>query len=83
MEEGLALSALDVAGAPAQTAKLVKPGDTVLVIGGGGKSGLLCLYEAKKRAGVTGKVICAAGTQRSEDRAKNLNLADEYFHIDS
>ena len=83
MEEGLALSALDVAGAPAQTAKLVKPGDTVLVIGGGGKSGLLCLYEAKKRAGVTGKVICAAGTQRSEDRAKNLNLADEYFHIDA
>ena len=44
MPEGLALSALDVAGAPAQTAKLVKPGDTVVVIGGGGKSGLLCLY---------------------------------------
>ncbi|MBQ2148250.1 MAG: L-erythro-3,5-diaminohexanoate dehydrogenase, partial [Firmicutes bacterium] len=60
MEEGLALSALDVAGAPAQAAKLVKPGDKVLVIGGGGKSGLLCLYEAKKRAGVTGLVACAA-----------------------
>ena len=44
MPEGLALSALDVAGAPAQTAKLVKPGQTVVVIGGGGKSGLLCLY---------------------------------------
>lgn len=45
--ENLALSVLDVAGAPAQTAKLVKPGDTVLVIGGAGKSGMLCLYEAK------------------------------------
>ncbi len=83
MEEGLALSALDVAGAPAQTAKLVKPGDTVLVIGGGGKSGLLCLYEAKKRAGVTGKVICLAGSQKSEDRARKLDLADEYFHMDA
>lgn len=83
MPEGLALSALDVAGAPAQAAKLTKPGDTVLVIGGGGKSGLLCLYEAKKRAGVTGKVICAAGSQKSEDRARNLNLADEYFHMDA
>ena len=83
MEEGLALSALDVAGAPAQTAKLVRPGDTVLVIGGGGKSGMLCLYEAKKRAGVTGKVICAAGSPRSEERAKKLNLADEYFHMDA
>lgn len=79
MPENLALSVLDVAGAPAQTAKLVKPGDTVVVIGGGGKSGLLCLYEAKKRAGVTGKVICIGGSEKSTDRARKLNLADEYF----
>ena len=83
MPEGLALSALDVAGAPAQAAKLTRPGDTVLVIGGGGKSGLLCLYMAKKMAGVTGKVICAAGSQKSEDRARNLDLADVYFHMDA
>lgn len=83
MPEGLALSALDVAGAPAQTAKLVKPGDKVLVIGGGGKSGILCLYEAKKRAGVTGQVICAAHSEKSYSRAKNLNLADDYFSIDA
>ncbi len=83
MPEGLALSALDVAGAPAQTAKLVKPGQKVLVIGGGGKSGLLCLYEAKKRAGVNGLVVCAAGSQKSEDRARKLGLADEYFHMDA
>ena len=83
MPEGLALSALDVAGAPAQTGKLVQQGQKVLVIGGGGKSGLLCLYEAKKRAGVTGLVVCAAGSQKSEDRARNLNLADEYFHMDA
>ena len=83
MPEGLALSALDVAGAPAQAAKLVQSGQKVLVIGGGGKSGLLCLYEAKKRAGVTGLVVCAAGSQKSEDRARNLDLADEYFHMDA
>lgn len=81
--EKTALSALDVAGAPAQTAKLVQYGQKVLVIGGGGKSGLLCLYEAKKRAGVNGLVVCAAGSQRSEDRAKALDLADEYFHMDA
>ena len=83
MPEGLALSALDVAGAPAQTGKLVQQGQKVLVIGGGGKSGLLCLYEAKKRAGVTGLVVCAAGSQKSEDRARALDLADEYFHMDA
>ncbi len=83
MPETLALSVLDVAGAPAQTAKLVKPGDTVVVIGGGGKSGLLCLYEAKKRAGVTGKVICIGGSEKSTDRARRLGLADEYFAADA
>lgn len=83
MPEGLALSALDVAGAPAQTAKLVKPGDTVVIIGGGGKSGLLCLYEAKKRAGVTGKVICVGGSPKSTERARKLDLADEYFAFDA
>ena len=51
----------------------------VVVIGGGGKSGLLCLYEAKKRAGVTGKVICIGGSDKSTNRAKKLGLADEYF----
>ena len=53
----LVMSALDVAGAPAQVAKLVRPGNTVLIIGAAGKSGMLCCYEARKRVGVTGKVI--------------------------
>jgi L-erythro-3,5-diaminohexanoate dehydrogenase len=57
MDEGLALAALDVAGAPAQTAKLVKPGDSVLILGAGGKSGMMCAYEAMKRVGPTGKVV--------------------------
>lgn len=83
MPENLALSVLDVAGAPAQAAKLVHPGDTVVVIGGGGKSGMLCLYEAKKRAGVTGKVICIGGSDKSTNRAKDLELADEYFSADA
>jgi len=83
LPETLALSVLDVAGAPAQAAKLVKPGDTVVVIGGGGKSGILCLYEAKKRAGITGKVICIGGSEKSTDRARKLDIADEYFAADA
>ncbi len=81
--ENLALSVLDVAGAPAQTAKLVKPGDTVLVIGGAGKSGMLCLYEAKKRAGVTGKVICLQHSDSAKDRVMGANLADHYVTADA
>ncbi len=83
MPETLALSALDVAGAPAQTAKLVKPGDTVLIIGAGGKSGMLCCYEAKKRAGVTGKVIGLCGSAKSEERLKKLGFCDVTFVADA
>ena len=83
LPENLALSALDVAGAPAQTAKLVKPGDTVLIIGAGGKSGMLCCYEAKKRAGVTGKVIGLCHSQKSTERLQKLGFCDYVFSADA
>lgn len=69
MSETLALAALDVAGAPAQTAKLVKPGDSVLVLGAAGKSGLMCCYEAKKRVGPTGNVV---GVVRKKEQGEDL-----------
>lgn len=46
MDETLALAVLDVAGAPAQVARLARPGDTVAVLGGAGKAGLLALAAA-------------------------------------
>ena len=57
MDENLALSILDVAGASAQVERLVKPGDNVVILGAHGKSGVLCNAIAKERAGDTGKVI--------------------------
>ena len=76
MPEKLALSALDVAGAPAQTAKLCQYGQTVVILGAGGKSGMLCCYEAKKRVGVTGKVIGLANSPKSTQRIKDLGFCD-------
>lgn len=83
LPEKLALAALDVAGAPAQTAKLVKPGDTVLVVGAGGKSGLLCLHEAKKRAGVTGRVVAMDYGEAAVQRIRSLDLADLVLEVDA
>ena len=83
MPEKLALSALDVAGAPAQTAKLCKPGDTVLIIGAGGKSGMLCCYEAKKRVGVKGKVIGMCHSEKSTKRLQDLDFCDYVFAGDA
>ncbi len=81
--ENLALSVLDVAGAPAQTRKLVKKNDTVLVVGGAGKSGMLCLYEARKQAGPDADIICLAHNQESIDRAKLLGAANHYVLADA
>lgn len=73
MEETLALAALDVAGAPAQTAKLVKPGDKVLILGSAGKSGMMCAYEAIKRVGPTGMVIGLVRNQEESDLLKRVS----------
>ena len=57
MSEPLALAALDVPGAPAQARKLPKEGDSVLILGANGKSGVLCGYEAMKKVGPKGNVV--------------------------
>ncbi|HOL82045.1 MAG TPA: zinc-binding dehydrogenase [Ignavibacteriales bacterium] len=80
--EELSLAVLDVAGAPAQTARLVKPGDTVVIIGATGKSGVLCAYEAKKRSGITGKVIGIGTNPKKIEDLKSLNLCDEILKLD-
>jgi L-erythro-3,5-diaminohexanoate dehydrogenase len=81
--EKIALAILDVAGAPAQTARMVQAGDTVLVIGGGGKSGTLCVYEAKKRAGPTGCVIGVSPFEKDCQRMKALGWVDHAVQVDA
>jgi L-erythro-3,5-diaminohexanoate dehydrogenase len=81
--EKLALAILDVAGAPAQTARLVQKGDTVVVIGGGGKSGTLCVYEARKRAGPTGRVIGVSPFEKDCQRMKTLGWVDHALQVDA
>jgi L-erythro-3,5-diaminohexanoate dehydrogenase len=77
LDEKLVLAALDVAGAPAQTAVLAKEGDTVLVIGATGKSGLLCAYQAKKSVGKTGRVIALVNNKEKKDLLDELGYADD------
>jgi L-erythro-3,5-diaminohexanoate dehydrogenase len=77
INEGLALAALDVCGAPAQTARLVRPGMNVAIIGGGGKSGLLCVYEARRRMGITGKVVAFEYSPAACERLRKLSFVDE------
>jgi L-erythro-3,5-diaminohexanoate dehydrogenase len=79
MDEALALAVLDVAGAPAQAAKLSKPGQTVFIVGAGGKSGILCAYEARKRVGITGRIIGLVHGDAGKKRLEKTGLADVIF----
>lgn len=81
--ERLALAALDVAGAPAQVDRLVTEGDIVCIIGGGGKSGILCCYQAMQNAAPSGKVIVVEFSEENAQRIKDLNLATDVIVADA
>ncbi len=75
--ESLALAVLDVAGAPAQVERLVRRGDTVAVIGARGKSGLLCCYQAKKKAGPASRVIAIIHRHDGREDVDNAHFIDD------
>jgi L-erythro-3,5-diaminohexanoate dehydrogenase len=77
LPERLALAVLDVAGAPAQVDRLVRSGDTVAVIGARGKSGLLCCYKAKQKAGPDGRVIAIVHREQGKEDVQNAPFVDE------
>lgn len=83
MSENLALAALDVAGAPAQVAKMVKPGDSVLILGATGKSGMMCAYEAMKRVGPTGNVVAADLREEALERLLKNRFCHKAFSGDA
>lgn len=83
LPERVALAALDVCGAPAQVAKLVQPNQRVLILGAGGKSGLLSLYQARKQAGPHGQVIALEYGEEATALLKTLSLADHVINANA
>jgi len=85
IDEGVALAVLDVAGAPAQVRRLCKPGQTVVVIGADGKSGLLSCAQAKARVGASGRVIGLVPDASTASAAllRSAGLVDELVVADA
>ena len=83
MPDRLALAVLDVAGAAPQVARLVKPGGVTLVLGAGGKSGILCAAEARRQAGPSGKVIGVESYAAYADDLRALGICDEVIVADA
>jgi len=65
----LVVAAMDEAGAPTRTYRTVRAGQDVLVLGAGGKIGLLCAYAARDRLGYTGRLV---GLVKDEDERAAL-----------
>lgn len=79
----LSLSVMDVCGAPALTARVVADyaEPTVVVIGGGGKSGSLSLAAAREAG--AGRVIGVVPQHEEAERLRGAGLADEVVIADA
>ena len=79
----LSLAVLDVCGAPALTARVVRgyTAPRVLVLGGGGKSGSLALAAA--RAAGAGAAVAVVPTEAEAAAVRDSGLADEVIVADA
>jgi L-erythro-3,5-diaminohexanoate dehydrogenase len=82
MTEALALAALDVCGAPALVARYAKPGMRIGVLGAG-KSGALCLAQAKRSLGGKGQLIALDLSKGALERLSGMGLCDVAVPIDA
>ena len=83
LPEDVAMAVLDVAGAPAQTEKLVHPGDAVLILGAAGKSGMLCAYEARKQAGPGGLVVGVVRNPKNAEKLIQMGFCNKVIFADA
>jgi L-erythro-3,5-diaminohexanoate dehydrogenase len=88
LPEELALSVLDVCGAPALTDRVVRRkaaalgrAPAVCVLGAGGKSGSLSLAAARKAG--AGRVVALVPFEREAKAVRNTGLADEVVLADA
>jgi L-erythro-3,5-diaminohexanoate dehydrogenase len=83
LPDKVALAVLDVCGAPAQTARWVRKGQTVVILGAGGKSGLLALRQARISAGGEGCLIAVEYGEKGCEQIRRLGWADEVLNLDA
>ncbi|MGH7269804.1 MAG: L-erythro-3,5-diaminohexanoate dehydrogenase [Polyangiaceae bacterium] len=81
--ERVALAALDVAGAAPQVSRLVRPGHVVVVLGAGGKSGVLCVAAARQMGGPSACVVGVESSPRGADDLRSLRLCTAVVAADA
>jgi L-erythro-3,5-diaminohexanoate dehydrogenase len=82
LPETVALAALDVCGAPALVARLVRPGLRVLVLGAG-KSGTLAAAQAKEILAGSGEVVAADRSPEALETLAACGACDGTMRVDA
>jgi L-erythro-3,5-diaminohexanoate dehydrogenase len=82
LPDALALAALDVCGAPALVARHVQPGMRVVVLGAG-KSGALCLAQARESMAGQGQLLALDISPRALETLHELELCDGSQALDA
>jgi L-erythro-3,5-diaminohexanoate dehydrogenase len=82
MADTLALAALDVCGAPALVNRYVRPGMTVAVLGAG-KSGALCLAQARRNLAGNGKLLALDISDKALAALQGIGLCDAALKVDA
>jgi L-erythro-3,5-diaminohexanoate dehydrogenase len=79
----VSMAVFDVAGAPATVSSLCRAGQTVVVVGGGGKAGLLSCLAARKKVGSKGRVIAVEPGVKAADSLRGLKICDAVLEVDA
>jgi L-erythro-3,5-diaminohexanoate dehydrogenase len=82
LPDNLALAALDVCGAPALVQRYVRPGMQVALLGAG-KSGALCLAQARRSLEGVGLLLALDVSQPALDTLHALGLCDVALRADA
>ena len=82
LPEAVALSVLDVCGAPAMVARHATVGQRVLVLGAG-KSGALVAVAARERLGPSGRVVLSDRAPAALEAVRALGVADALLALDA
>jgi L-erythro-3,5-diaminohexanoate dehydrogenase len=83
MSDRVALAVLDVAGAAPQVGRLVEPGASVLVLGAGGKSGVLCAVEARRAGGPGARIVGVESSETYAEQLRALGVCDDVLACDA
>ena len=82
LPETLVLAALDVCGAPALVARHARPGMRIAVLGAG-KSGALCLAQARKSSGGRGQLLALDISEKALAALAELGVSEVSLRVDA